>query len=125
MTEALRRAFAEAAAGGRVGALKEVMTAQYTRLAQLTEDLIARLVQDTEVRFCPVWQSTSSRKGTALRVHLPMDALWNRDLMHVQHFGLASHHSCEASGQSVELVETFSVCCGISARVVPYCSMPC
>ena len=51
MTAALRRAFADAAAGGRVGALKEVMTAQYTRLAQLTEDLIARLVQDTEVRI--------------------------------------------------------------------------
>ena len=59
MTEALRRAFAEAAAGGRVGALKEVMTAQYTRLAQLTEDLIARLVQDTEVRTGLVCQYRS------------------------------------------------------------------
>lgn len=49
MTAALRRAFAEAAGGARAGAVKEVMTAQYTRLAQLTEDLIARLVQDTEV----------------------------------------------------------------------------
>ena len=49
MTAALRRAFAEAAGGWRAGALREVMTAQYTRLAQLTEDLIARLVQDTEV----------------------------------------------------------------------------
>ena len=46
---ALRRAFAEAAGSGRAGALREVMTTQYTRLAQLTEDLIARLVQDTEV----------------------------------------------------------------------------
>ncbi len=53
MTADLWRAFAEAAAGGRVGALKEVITAQYTRLAQLTEDLIARLVQDTEVRAAP------------------------------------------------------------------------
>lgn len=50
MTAALKKAFGEAASGGRVGALKEVMTSQYARLAQLFEDLIARLVQDTEVR---------------------------------------------------------------------------
>ena len=49
MTAALKKAFAEAAGGGRVGALKEIMTAQFTRLAQLMEDTIARLVQDTEV----------------------------------------------------------------------------
>lgn len=32
-----------------MGALREVLTAQYARLAQLLEDAIARLVQDTEV----------------------------------------------------------------------------
>ena len=49
MTAALQRAFTEAAGGARVGALREVLTAQYARLAQLLEDAIARLVQDTEV----------------------------------------------------------------------------
>ena len=34
-----------------MGALREVLTAQYARLAQLLEDAIARLVQDTEVLF--------------------------------------------------------------------------
>ena len=49
MTAALRRAFADAAGGGRAGTLKDIMTAQYARLAQALEDVIARLIQDTEV----------------------------------------------------------------------------
>ena len=49
MIAALRRAFADAAGGGRAGTLKDIMTAQYARLAQALEDVIARLIQDTEV----------------------------------------------------------------------------
>ena len=84
MTEALRRAFAEAAAGGRVGALKEVMTAQYTRLAQLTEDLIARLVQDTEVRSALFAEAGYAENGETLRVLLPICRPWYREQMHTQ-----------------------------------------
>ena len=40
MTAALRRAFADAAGGGRAGTLKDIMTAQYARLAQALEDVI-------------------------------------------------------------------------------------
>ncbi len=49
MTASLRRAFADAAGGARAGTLKDIMTAQYSRLAQALEDVIARLIQDTEV----------------------------------------------------------------------------
>ena len=49
MSAALRRAFSDAAGGGRAGTLKDIMTAQYARLAQALEDVIARLIQDTEV----------------------------------------------------------------------------
>ena len=49
MTAALQRPLADAAGGGRAGTLKDIMTAQYARLAQALEDVIARLIQDTEV----------------------------------------------------------------------------
>lgn len=53
-----------------MGALREVLTAQYARLAQLLEDAIARLVQDTEVLFA-ILSSVLLRRssGQDVRVH--------------------------------------------------------
>ncbi len=47
---ALQRAFSEAAMAGRGGLVREVLTAQYPRMAQLLEDVITKLLQDTQVQ---------------------------------------------------------------------------
>ena len=49
VTEQLGARFGEAAAGGRTGAVRELLSAQYPRLAQALEDTLAKLLQDTEV----------------------------------------------------------------------------
>jgi hypothetical protein len=48
-TGALQKAFADAAAAGRAGLVRELLTAQFPRLARIFEDTIAKLLQDTEV----------------------------------------------------------------------------
>ncbi|CAL8469379.1 g8920 [Coccomyxa elongata] len=49
-TGALQNAFADAAAVGRAGLVRELLTAQYPRLARIFEDTLAKLLQDTEVK---------------------------------------------------------------------------
>lgn len=49
-TGALQKAFADAAAVGRAGLVRELLTAQYPRMARILEDTIAKLLQDTEVQ---------------------------------------------------------------------------
>lgn len=49
VTERLAARFGDAAAGGRAGAVRELLGAQYPRLAQALEDTLAKLLQDTEV----------------------------------------------------------------------------
>ena len=48
-TQALQKAFADAAAVGRAGLVRELLTTQYPRLARIFEDTLAKLLQDTEV----------------------------------------------------------------------------
>lgn len=48
-TGALQKAFADAAAVGRAGLVRELLTAQYPRLARIFEDTLAKVLQDTEV----------------------------------------------------------------------------
>ena len=55
----LQRAFSDAATAGRGGLVREVLTAQYPRLAQLLEDTITKLLQETEVR--PAFHATSGK----------------------------------------------------------------
>lgn len=59
-TASLQRAFSDAATAGRGGLVREVLTAQYPRLAQLLEDTITKLLQDTEVR--PAFHHATSGK---------------------------------------------------------------
>ena len=49
MTAQLAAGFAEAAAAGREGAVRELLSGQFPRLAQALEDTLAKLLQDTEV----------------------------------------------------------------------------
>ena len=49
VTERLAAKFGDAAAGGRAGPVRELLSAQYPRLAQALEDTLAKLLQDTEV----------------------------------------------------------------------------
>ncbi|EIE21637.1 hypothetical protein COCSUDRAFT_30131 [Coccomyxa subellipsoidea C-169] len=46
----LSKAFGDAAAAGRAGLVRELLTAQFPRLARIFEDTIAKLLQDTEVK---------------------------------------------------------------------------
>lgn len=48
-TGLLQRAFSDAATAGRGGLVRDVLTAQYPRLAQLLEDTMTKVLQDTEV----------------------------------------------------------------------------
>jgi hypothetical protein len=47
----LQKAFLDAASAGRGGLVREVLTSQHPRLAQLLDDTITKLLQYTEV--CP------------------------------------------------------------------------